>query len=106
MTDSATCVWTEDENGIYQTECEDAFEFNDGAPADNGMVYCCYCGKRLVAKRFTPAQCPKGETWFVNGGRCGFAHACDDCTGEPVWRVAFTRKQIAEVERKLAGKFC
>jgi len=47
MTDQATCIWTEDENGIYQTECWNAFELNDGTPADNGMVYCCYCGNLI-----------------------------------------------------------
>lgn len=44
------CIWTEDEIefGEWWTTCDKAFYFIDGGPKDNGMKYCCYCGKRLV----------------------------------------------------------
>jgi len=54
VTDPATCVWAEDENGIYETECGNAFELNDGTPADNGMTYCCYCGKLIKESFYEP----------------------------------------------------
>lgn len=42
-----TCAWSENDDGVYETECGNAFELNDGAPADNNMAYCCYCGRLL-----------------------------------------------------------
>jgi hypothetical protein len=44
-----TCAWGADDDGIYETECGNAFQLNDGTPADNNMVYCCYCGRLLDA---------------------------------------------------------
>jgi hypothetical protein len=44
---SATdCAWTEDPEygGTWETSCGNAFEIIDG-PLENGMNYCCYCGK-------------------------------------------------------------
>ena len=43
----AKCVWKADEDGNWHTECGNLFILNDGTPADNGMKYCCYCGKPL-----------------------------------------------------------
>jgi len=42
-----TCAWSDDDNGVYETECGNAFELNEGTPADNNMAYCCYCGRLL-----------------------------------------------------------
>jgi len=39
------CPWIENDDGIYTTGCNNCFEFIDGGPADNGAVYCQYCGK-------------------------------------------------------------
>ena len=41
------CVWTEDEDGNYETDCGQMFCFIEGGPTDNGMKFCCYCGKPL-----------------------------------------------------------
>ena len=46
----ADCIWTEDDDGIYLTSCENAFEFMNGSPEDNHMKFCPYCGKLLRQK--------------------------------------------------------
>ncbi len=47
------CAWTEDEDGTYQTNCGQAFQFIDGTPDENLMKFCCYCGQPLVVVRYT-----------------------------------------------------
>jgi hypothetical protein len=42
------CHWTEDINGVWDTDCGKAFVLDEGGPEDNGMIYCCYCSKTLV----------------------------------------------------------
>ena len=44
-----TCHWTSD-GDHYETSCDNAFAINDGGPAENGMKFCCYCGRALVEK--------------------------------------------------------
>jgi len=46
----ADCIWMEDDDGIYQTSCGNAFEFMNGTPDDNHMKFCPYCGKLLRQK--------------------------------------------------------
>ena len=29
--------------------------------------------------KYTEATCPMRAVWFENGGRCGWAHECDEC---------------------------
>jgi len=38
------CVWSQDEEGAWDTTCGGLFEFADGWPSENGAKYCCYCG--------------------------------------------------------------
>ncbi len=40
------CIWSSDEE-TWGTSCGHCFTLNDGTPTDNGMKYCCYCGKTL-----------------------------------------------------------
>ena len=46
-----TCTWTFDENddmtAYYETECGQAFILTEGTFKDNGMRFCCYCGKEI-----------------------------------------------------------
>ena len=44
------CTWTEDEDGNWFTDCDEAFCINNGTPVENGMKFCCYCGKKLREK--------------------------------------------------------
>lgn len=45
---SKQCLWTEDDNGNYDTGCGHCFTIIDGTPADNGMKFCVYCGGKLI----------------------------------------------------------
>lgn len=42
------CWWTENEDGYWDTSCDNAFEIIDGTPAENNFKFCCYCGGQLV----------------------------------------------------------
>lgn len=52
----ATCTWREDDEGVWQTECGDAFEFTTDGPEENNVKYCCYCGKWIVVVKYEPEQ--------------------------------------------------
>ncbi len=43
------CGWMpEDEDSdSFQTDCGEMFILNEGTPTDNGMKFCCYCGKQI-----------------------------------------------------------
>ena len=45
-----TCTWHGDGDGsdCWETDCHNAFRLEEGSPADNGMKFCCYCGRPLV----------------------------------------------------------
>ncbi len=43
------CVWTQNEDGYWETACDNAFEFTVDGPVENGMIFCPYCGQRLQA---------------------------------------------------------
>lgn len=53
------CVWTENEEGQWDTQCGGMFEFTDGGPADNEQKFCGYCGGKLKAKHYDNS----GGTW-------------------------------------------
>ena len=40
-----TCAWRANLDAIYETECGNLHIVNDGTLEENGMKYCCYCGK-------------------------------------------------------------
>lgn len=42
-----TCAWVETEDGQWETECMEIFEFNDGTPDENGFKFCPYCGTKI-----------------------------------------------------------
>jgi len=42
------CLWTQDEDGIYDTDCDNRFELLEGIPKDNKMMYCPYCGLHIA----------------------------------------------------------
>lgn len=44
----ATCRWTEDDDGNWETECGNLYTFIDGGPGENGQKYCGYCGNKLI----------------------------------------------------------
>lgn len=45
------CIWTYDDNHDYwETTCGNLFVIIEGTPVENNMVYCPYCGGRLLDK--------------------------------------------------------
>ena len=48
---SEECKWFKEdpdsEDEEYTTGCNKNFILIDGTPSDNGMKYCCYCGKSI-----------------------------------------------------------
>ena len=50
------CTWSEDSDGNWWTACNRAFTFIESGPDDNGMIYCCYCGGRLIEKTYTEEE--------------------------------------------------
>lgn len=49
---SEPCIWSEDEDGYWNTACGEAWILNDGGPSDNRCNYCFYCGKPIEEKLF------------------------------------------------------
>ena len=44
------CTWTliDADNGFWETTCFNAFALEGSTPKENNMVYCAFCGKKLV----------------------------------------------------------
>jgi hypothetical protein len=45
--DRATCEWHQRLDDNWQTSCGNTFVIYEGAPTENGMKYCPYCGASL-----------------------------------------------------------
>lgn len=41
------CKWKEDIDGLWWTGCGGLFEVIGYTPKENGMDFCCYCGRTL-----------------------------------------------------------
>jgi len=54
------CDWVEEYDGPWHTECGESFSLDEGTPKDNGMKYCCYCGKKLVGSEQDYTKEPNG----------------------------------------------
>lgn len=57
--------------------------------------------------KYSHDTCPKNDTWFAEGGRCGWAHACKDCKDSPIepqsmTHKTFTTKTQAMIDKTLA----
>lgn len=59
---ASKCRWTEDEDGLWHTECGREWQFTDDGPLENRARYCIECGGAIVAK-------PVGRPEFVVGSR-------------------------------------
>ncbi len=47
------CIWKQTKDGeFWDTECDETFCFIVDGLKENGMKFCCYCGKKLVEKLF------------------------------------------------------
>ena len=47
-----SCRWTADDEGNWDTQCEQKHVLIDGGPKDNQMRFCCYCGGALVERPY------------------------------------------------------
>ena len=57
--EQAKCHWKQDDVGgdsMWETGCGHAFEFTSDGPEENGALFCCYCGGRLVPMRTSEAE--------------------------------------------------
>ena len=43
----SSCIWIEDEDGNWHTDCGQIHQFTNGTPKENHYGYCPYCGKSL-----------------------------------------------------------
>jgi hypothetical protein len=41
------CKWTYDDDGYYDTSCDNAFVFISDGPLENDFKYCPYCGREI-----------------------------------------------------------
>lgn len=46
------CLWVQDSDGVWQTNCGVSFEFNSGLPKDNNANFCHNCGKPLITDAY------------------------------------------------------
>jgi len=63
----APCVWTEDFGGTYATTCGDQHVLYEGTPAENGMNFCCYCGKPLAEVLWEETEPVSGDAHPIAG---------------------------------------
>ena len=41
------CLWIQDSEGAWETQCGQTFEVTSGTPSENGFKFCFYCGGEL-----------------------------------------------------------
>lgn len=59
MSAEKTCNWSQNDFddvdcSVWHTDCKNSFCLSDGSPLENDMHFCCYCGKALTERHFTP----------------------------------------------------
>jgi len=47
-----TCIWTDQEDGTWLSECGVLWCFEADGPEENGMKFCPFCGKKLQVNIF------------------------------------------------------
>lgn len=52
MINNDFCKWEEDIDGVWWTECGDAFFLEVGYPKENHYNYCPSCGKLLIEEPY------------------------------------------------------
>lgn len=45
--ENTVCRWTEDEDGVWWSDCGRGWCFNDGGPSENGVRFCQGCSGRI-----------------------------------------------------------
>lgn len=44
------CAWCQDEDGNWDTDCDEKFTFFEAGPRENKFCFCPYCGRVLRVK--------------------------------------------------------
>lgn len=82
---AGTCEWSrEDDSGIWNSGCGEAWSFHEDGPEENGMQFCHSCGKHLVVE---VAEQEQDDDWHMNPckqghrdvGASGGVAACNQC---------------------------
>jgi hypothetical protein len=58
---AATCTWTYDPDGYWQTQCGDQFCFSEGGPTENRVKFCHYCGREMVESVYANQADEEGD---------------------------------------------
>ncbi len=55
--DALKCTWTFDvSENCWNTGCKEPYAAIEGAPLDNRIKFCCYCGKPIKEKKNAELQ--------------------------------------------------
>lgn len=46
------CLWTQDIDGNWKSSCNNIHVLIEGTPRENGIRFCCYCGKELYEEYY------------------------------------------------------
>ena len=64
---SKLCVWHQDYDiGCWNSGCGKVFEITQGTPTENGMRFCCYCGKPLKEKSSLESELIQAAEEFID----------------------------------------
>lgn len=51
---SVRCTWTEDNDGVWSSECGLVWSFENGKVCENNIEYCMRCGRLVDAHEYDP----------------------------------------------------
>lgn len=92
---SVRCGWKAHEDGQWFTDCGEAFEIQAGGPDENGLRYCCFCGKPLTTTQNATEDKAMSEVPYsereliqraINGAIGKYAYQCTEGTSPPMPR--------------------
>jgi hypothetical protein len=51
-TQTKECIWTEDPDGNWWTDCDNGFVFTESSsPTEHEFKFCCFCGGELIEEK-------------------------------------------------------
>jgi len=56
LVNDGSCDWEQNEDGWWNTDCNNAFQFTDGSPIYNEFKFCPYCKKMLTETPFLDTE--------------------------------------------------
>ena len=55
------CYWVQDSDGLYNTDCGNVFEFNEGTLRENRARFCTFCGRPIEDMPYEDVEPDDGE---------------------------------------------